>query len=60
MQKNRNLERNPVNKKAMFLAILLPLVLCFSQLYLYIQHEICKNCNSFEVNHSRLEMYALN
>lgn len=29
MQKNRNLERNPVNKKAMFLAILLPLALCF-------------------------------
>ena len=33
MQKNRNLERNLVNKKAMFLAIRLPFVLFSSALF---------------------------
>lgn len=37
MQKNRNLERNLADKKAMFLAIRSPLTLCFVfQLYLNI------------------------
>lgn len=68
MQKNRNLERNPVNKKVMFLAISLPLALwffvlfccLFFQLYLDIQYEIYKNYNGCEINHSSLEIYALN
>lgn len=61
MQKNRSLERNLVNKKAMFLAIRLPFVLCaffFSQLYLNMQRETGKNCNGFEIKHLK-EIYAL-
>lgn len=48
-----------MNKKVMFLATFAFSALFF-QLYLDSQREICKNYNRLEVNHSRLEMYALN